>query len=131
MERVLAAFHWLWSGILGHLATIGVVAAIGVLGGATKWLAEVRRSWHESNLAKEQLRVIRKLQADEERLPHLVKDMEAVISGYRKEANFHGHLILNPEFFLERMPGEDAKLIRMGIAEIEEKERKWNEVFRR
>lgn len=130
-ERLFAVLHWVWSQVKSHAGAITVVAAIGTAGGLAKWLADVRKSWHEGNLAKEQLRILRKQQADEDRLPALVKAMNAVISAYRKEVNFHGHLILNEDFFLERMPGEEPMLIRAGIAQIEEKERKWNEFFKR
>lgn len=129
-EWFISLFRLAWSAIRAHAKAIGILAAIGASGTFVKWIADIRKSWHEGNLAKEQLRLLLKQQADEERLPALVKEMEEVIASYRKEANVSCHLMLTDEFFLARMKEKDRSLIRRGIAEIEEKQQKINALSR-
>ncbi|HTX16395.1 MAG TPA: hypothetical protein VMD77_13940 [Candidatus Baltobacteraceae bacterium] len=96
-----------------------------------RWIAEIRKSWHEGNLAKFQLAQLRKAQEDEEKFPTLLKLMEQRLSEYRKEHKLHGHLILTDEFFAALLPpGTDPKLIRRSIAEIEAKQEKLNRLFK-
>lgn len=130
-EWLLESFRWFLSAIKTHAKAIGVLAGIGTLGGLMKWIAEIRKSWHEGNLAKFELKKLRKDEEDEEKLPALVKLMEQTLADYRREHKLHGHLILTDEFFVELLPrGTDPKLIRRGIVEIEAKQEKLNRQFR-
>lgn len=130
-EWLFESFRWVLSTIKAHAKTIGILAGIGTLGGLVKWLADIRKSWHEGNLAKEQLRRLRKEKEYKEKLPAVVKLMEAEIEKYRKEHRFGGRLILEAEFFLDRLPrGTDRELIERGISEIEAKQQKYRDLFR-
>jgi len=130
-EWLIESFRWVLSTIKTHAKAIGVIAGIGALGGLVRWIAEIRKSWHEGNLAKFQLAQLRKAQEDEEKFPTLLKLMEQRLSEYRKEHKLHGHLILTDEFFAALLPpGTDPKLIRRSIAEIEAKQEKLNRLFK-
>jgi hypothetical protein len=73
--------EWLWGVIKSHAKAIGITATVGISGGLVKWLADIRKSWHEGTLAKKELR-----RQNEE--PQLYKCRNAVADALRPMRDF-------------------------------------------
>jgi hypothetical protein len=130
-QWLVGAFSWLWAAVKNHAKSIGIIAAIGAAGGVVSWLSNLRKTWREGTLAKEQLEKFRQERYDEENFHLIVKQMEDSLNAWRREKKIHGDVILNEDFFVERLPSLTRIQIRKGLAVIEEKQKKWRERFGR
>lgn len=116
---VLLAFWHHWYG-----KTVAFVS-VGSIGAVVKWLAEFRKSWSEGDLAKERLRKMRKAEKekqqcedDEKLIPQVMERMDTLIAEERKAKNlWAGFIIPKAEWFSERMPEHEDRLIRKAYKE--------------
>jgi hypothetical protein len=127
-----SAYFWLhheWKA----LVAFGVGGLVGMVGSGIKWIADVRKSWNEGSLARDQRERLLQEQEDEEKLPANARNMAEIEATVRREQHLHGWIDLDDleDIFVERLPNVDRRLIRKGIVRLKEKRKELNELWKR
>jgi hypothetical protein len=103
--------------IVSHWKGIGILSLLCLAGRAMKWLADMRKSWHEGSAAKEERQVLGR----KEKIKQLKREILSHERKLRETGTIHTRLALLPaeQYWLEYFKNEEKELVIDALAELD------------